>query len=413
MRNHEWNDGAGISARVDERQALLRKFFAERIENRTTQQFLRNSEGAALIGALVSGSIEAEAEAIRRRLRRPPANAQHPASAEKLRVALTNHGLCNYAGSELWTFDIARYLLRHGCDIRVFSPKLGGLAEAMQAAGVPVTSCAEDIARFAPHILHVQHYPVMRPLVERLSGSPAKMVNMCHGPLPALELPMPSGAHKYLTASIASKVKVHLLTGATWNDIHISPNFFDETRFVGEGRADRGGKALLFSSKTTAAQRTALTGALKHFGYSLDHTGYGGIPVTAPEHILPAYDLVFAVGRSAIEALASGCKVALWDDGILGPAVSPANFWRCVAANFAFPAQALPYCFLSDPDPRLWFEQHIFSLTGEDAAEVSSRTRKYLSLENIGPHLLAHYADVMKGRASNGRVVGLLRRLAS
>lgn len=62
---------------------------------------------------------------------------------------------------------------------------------------------------------------------------------------------------------------------------------------------------------------------------------------SAPGRVLPTYDTVFAVGRSATEALACGAHVVPRDFGMIGPAVTPSNFWHCVAANFDLASKTL------------------------------------------------------------------------
>jgi hypothetical protein len=57
-----------------------------------------------------------------------------------------------------------------------------------------------------------------------------------------------------------------------------------------------------------------------------------------PEDVIPQYDVVFAVGRSALEALACGCAVILVDHHGLGGIVTLDNFGHLRECNFAFAA---------------------------------------------------------------------------
>src|SRR5262249_34234164 len=57
-----------------------------------------------------------------------------------------------------------------------------------------------------------------------------------------------------------------------------------------------------------------------------------------PERVLQAYDLVFAKGRSAIEALASGAAVILCDCAGVGPMVTMANVQQLRRLNFGLRA---------------------------------------------------------------------------
>jgi hypothetical protein len=63
-----------------------------------------------------------------------------------------------------------------------------------------------------------------------------------------------------------------------------------------------------------------------------------GSSLSDPEDVIPQYDVVFAVGRCALEALACGCAVILVDHHGLGGIVTLDNFERLRERNFAFAA---------------------------------------------------------------------------
>jgi hypothetical protein len=147
----------------------------------------------------------------------------------------------------------------------------------------------------------------------------AVIFNMVHGLLPRPGLPGYSSVDCYGCVSIHSKAKVYALTGVGWDDIVMLPNFFDDRRFTQISNPTGTRKALIFSSRTPAEFRERLRTLLTQLGFALDHVGYGGTVSPTPEQVLPQYDLVFAVGRSAIESLASGAHVVLWDYGVILP----------------------------------------------------------------------------------------------
>jgi hypothetical protein len=67
-----------------------------------------------------------------------------------------------------------------------------------------------------------------------------------------------------------------------------------------------------------------------------------GRVATRPEHLLPAYDLVFAKARAAIEALAVGAAVVLCDAAGCGLMVASSNLDRLRPLNFGFRALDQP-----------------------------------------------------------------------
>jgi hypothetical protein len=75
----------------------------------------------------------------------------------------------------------------------------------------------------------------------------------------------------------------------------------------------------------------------------LDCIGYYfGRLIDAPEKVLPRYDIVFASGLSAIEALASGCAVVVLGRTSCGEMVQPENFDRFREANFSIANNSPP-----------------------------------------------------------------------
>jgi hypothetical protein len=75
--------------------------------------------------------------------------------------------------------------------------------------------------------------------------------------------------------------------------------------------------------------------ACSRVGIQVDVVGAAsGASVAATEEVLGGYDLVFAKGRAAIEAMASGCAVILCDDRGLGEMVTSRSAERLRALNF-------------------------------------------------------------------------------
>ena len=367
-------------------------WFTRGVSDRDTKTYLLSPQSQFLHDEMV-GKYADEVAIVKHRLQ-TTVNQLPTRTNRRLRIALSNHGLRNRGGSELWTADIADFLLRHGVEIIVYAPVLQDVAKSITATtGAPVTSSVTAVQAFSPDILHVQHVSAVKPLVDALKSSPTKVVNMCHGLLPRLELPQPD-AQNYCAVSLAIKTMVCLMTGAPWQSVPVLPNFFDERRYLGEHREKRQRRALLFSRRATPRQIATLRDLFARAGLALDFAGMKG-EVEHPEDMLPRYEVVLAVGRSAVEALASGCRVILWDQGVIGPAVTASNFWQCVTLNFALPSRLLPYQFIHQASAGQWLELQleVGALDGPD--EVYRATRKYLTLENAGLQLHQMYNDIV------------------
>jgi hypothetical protein len=114
-------------------------------------------------------------------------------------------------------------------------------------------------------------------------------------------------------------------------------NWFDAERFRPRPPLPaRPRRALLYSNYAAAdsAPVRAVREACATAGVVLDLLGHGsGTGRHDPERVLGGYDLVFAKGKCAIEALASGCAVIVCHER-LGPLVTTRNMEACRRWNF-------------------------------------------------------------------------------
>ena len=364
--------------------SYTREGFESRLCNLTTQAYLLNDDNHKPISDLISRHAADEIERVQNSLSR---QATKRVGSKEPRVVLCNYGMDGYAGSELWTSDVAKYLKSQGISAIVYTGVIGLVAKSLAEAGVEVTSSLERVERFEPNLLHINHFEAARPVIDRMNAR-VPIINMVHGLLPRPGLPGYEGVKQYCCVSIASKAKIHLLAGTEWEKIETVPNFFDEQRFTGIGDASSVRRAVLLSSRTSPEHREQLRATLDALGIELDHIGYGGRPTANPEQWLSSYDLVFAVGRSAIEGLASGAHVILWDAGIIGPGVTRDNFWRCVTDNFSLPANLLYWTFVDYPDAQAWITKEVTAISADGRRQTTSCTRSYLPLCSLGAKLV-------------------------
>src|SRR3990167_9213216 len=59
-----------------------------------------------------------------------------------MRILLGNNTLSMLAGSETWTATLAEQLTRSGHEVMCFSPKLGAIAEKLEASGI---KCVDNL----------------------------------------------------------------------------------------------------------------------------------------------------------------------------------------------------------------------------------------------------------------------------
>jgi glycosyltransferase involved in cell wall biosynthesis len=171
------------------------------------------------------------------------------------------------------------------------------------------------------------------------------------------------------------------------------PNFVDTNRFASrDDLPEAPRRALLFSNYASpGGYIDAIQAACSARGLTLDIVGEGfGRLTSTPELALPNYDVVFAKGRAAIEALAVGCAVILCDFPGLGPLVTSGEFDRLRPMNFGWEA-------LDRPHDAALIEAELERYDASDAAKVRDRIRQEASLEAYVVGLEQLYGDIMSG----------------
>jgi hypothetical protein len=107
--------------------------------------------------------------------------------------------------------------------------------------------------------------------------------------------------------------------------------------------------------------------------------------------------LVFARGRSAIEALGVGAAVILCDAGLLGPMVTSQNFAQLRRMNFALRA-------LDQPLTEERVAREIGRYDANDAAAVSRMAREQCEIQPAADSILAIYQSVIEEARNAGPV---------
>jgi hypothetical protein len=134
----------------------------------------------------------------------------------------------------------------------------------------------------------------------------------------------------------------------------------------------------------------AVSEACRRAGLELDVVGAeAGHAVTQPESILGQYDIVFAKGKAALEAMAVGAAVILCAYGGMGPMVTSAEFEGLRPLNFGFQAMRDP----AQPENLLG---QIARYDPQDAARVRDLVRAHAGLDQAAQTLVAIYQEVIE-----------------
>jgi glycosyltransferase involved in cell wall biosynthesis len=312
-----------------------------------------------------------------------------------MRVLLTNATLAHRTGSELYAAELALALRARGHEPAIYSAALGELAGELTAAGIPV---ADDLDRLAgpPHLIHAHHHTGTLAALLHFPGVPGLFV--CHGYEPWEETPLLFPRllrHVAVDQATAERLAA---TGVPAERVETILNFVDLDRFQPRPPLPpRPRRALVFSNNAREgthlrAVRTAGAAA----GIEVDVAGIASGRIAGrPERLLPDYDLVFAKGRAAIEALAVGAAVVLCDAAGCGPMVGSANLDRLRPLNFGFRT-------LDQPLAAAAVQAQIARYDPEDAAQVSSRIRREAGLDRAVARYLELYGRILAEHRAGG-----------
>jgi hypothetical protein len=304
-----------------------------------------------------------------------------------LRVLITNYNLKDRAGSQLYARDVALGLLERGHTPVVYSPLLGTVADELRAATIPVVNNLDAIGP-APDVIHgQQHFETMTALL-RFPNTPA--IYFSHDWLDTATPHFPR-ILRYVAVDYTCRDRLIFEHAIPEERIRVLFNFVDLQRFKPRAPLPaRPKRALLFSNYTSEDERLKLTrGACARAGIELDVVGERiSKSCTRPEEILPQYDIVFAKGRAALEALAVGCAVVLYGIARLGPMVTTTEFDRLRPLNFGSRA-------LREPISAEVLSREIARYNSEDAAKVSHRVRATAGRDAIINELIALYQEVI------------------
>lgn len=306
-----------------------------------------------------------------------------------MRVLFTNLTLASRTGTELYIREAALGLLRRGHSPIVFTPDPGEVAAEIRAATVPVV---DDLSRIGvpPDVIHGHHHQQTMAALLRFPGVPAVFVahdwSAWHDAPPVFPRIL-----RYVAVDGTNRDRLVLENAIPEDRVRVLLNWVDLDRFrPRDPLPERPRRALVFSNYARGdTHLPAVQEACRRAGLELDVVGSGvGRSLQAPESVLGEYDLVFAKGRAALEALAVGAAVVLCDVRGLGPMVTSADLDALRWLNLGVRT-------LRDPITPDLLLREIGRYDPSDAAEVSRRVRETAGLEPALDRLTGLYEEVI------------------
>lgn len=308
-----------------------------------------------------------------------------------VQILITNNTLDSLAGSELYVYDLALELQRNGHNVTCFTLKPGLVAEHLREHGVQVTS---DLASVADEVdvIHAHHNLEMRLAAARFPLTP--LVYVSHGVTHPLEFPGKSQSCATRYVAVSEDVREQLIKrdGVPTSLVDVIPNFVDAYRFVASRPiAERPQRVLVVSHHFgSGVTRQTIEGACKLAGdLELRVIGATTESVWNVEDFIDWADVVITLGRGALQAMAMGRAVVVYDyrggDGL----VTPENFDSLAATNFAGRTYAHRYTSEQLASEILRYDRSV-------AEQTMRLTRERHALVNICRRLLTLYARAIE-----------------
>lgn len=252
----------------------------------------------------------------------------------RLRILITNTTLATRTGTELYVRDLARALTACGHLPIIYSTDLGPIAEELRAATIPVVDDLNAVAE-PPDVIHGHHHPETMTALMHFPTVPG--IFFCHDWVAWHdEAPHFPRLLRYAAVSHALRDRLVMQHGVPPERVRVMLNFVDLAAFKPRSPLPpRPARALFFSHSAQGEVVAHVGAACARAGIALDVVGAGvGKVVIDPAALLAGYDLVFASGRSALEALAVGAAVVVCDRRGIGPLVTSGGLVQLRELNF-------------------------------------------------------------------------------
>ncbi len=309
-----------------------------------------------------------------------------------LRLLFTNNTLGRPAGTELSLHDACLAMKARGHEVAAFSTQLGEIADRLRNAGVIVLDKLKD-APWEPEVIHGQHE--WETTLAAMHWPTVPVVSFCRGPYLWQEAPCRApNVVRYVAVDEACLDRLVKLEGIPNEKVELVLNGIELQRFQARAALpDRPLKALIFSNYASEENFIPVVrSACNTQGISLSVIGAGsGNTVSNPEKALGEYDMVFAKGKAALEALAVGCSVIVADTAGLGPLVTMQNFNSLRRLSFGNPCMTKAFSVEN-------VIEAIRQYSASDSNNISKVVRETCGLEHTVEQLEKVYLAAVKSR---------------
>lgn len=305
-----------------------------------------------------------------------------------MRVLIANLRLDEPGGVESVVRDLALGLLHRQHRPIVYCPVIGKIGREIRSRGIAVVDDLQAIAD-PPDIIHGHHYVATGEAIIRFPHVP--VVNVCHAwefwQWRPVKFPQ---VFKYGVISEAVRDRLIDEEGISPERIETLLNAVDLSRLPSRRSALRARPRRAACFSKYKSHLPIIRKACERAGITLDAIGKcADKPSMAIEEDLVKYDIVFAIGRSALEAACCGCAVVVCDQNGFGGMLTSKNLERFRSLNFALRLLTRPVSLDA-------VQAAIESYDASDVVQVSERLRTDADLEKYLDQILSLYEDAIR-----------------
>jgi hypothetical protein len=244
---------------------------------------------------------------------------------KKLKILLGNNTLSFLGGSETWTETLALQLKEMGHDVSCYSPSLGLISNNLQTKGIkcyseisneesvsPFSIVLEEKVSHEYDVIIANHNHIVSYLRSKFPKTP--IISTIHGIIHLDDNGNKAPEHPELESGVNQFVAVseevqHLLKEKYNIEAPIVRNFFDLKKFNSDRTFSEKPKQILVNTNYMDQNDPAIVAirdVAKHYDARLVAVGLNFSQLKDISNILSTTDIVFGMGRSVLEGVASG-----------------------------------------------------------------------------------------------------------
>ncbi|MFA7290300.1 MAG: methyltransferase domain-containing protein [Melioribacteraceae bacterium] len=233
----------------------------------------------------------------------------------KLNILITNHHLDGYTGSEIFTLTLAKSLKDRGHKVTVYSKFINEIGNEFRNYGINLIENLNEVKHINFDIAHIHHNIS---LIEVRNVFPhVPVVFLSQGILPFLEHPPFFDLNVARYIAISEEIKEELInSGILEKSIDIVGNLIDIKKFRNINEIKEiPKKALVISGRIDSDKELIIREACSKLNIEVEFIGgrFGVVNQDSLISKIDSADIIFSLGRGAIEGMIAGKCVIIFD----------------------------------------------------------------------------------------------------